>query len=168
MLFPISWREPFGMVLLEAMASGTPVLATNWGAVSEIVRDGVTGFVRNTTVELGPLIGRIGDIDRAACRNHVAEHFSSAALVGGGHQLSAGVLAEQGTVQADRRDEQHRSGGGQGDRRQVHVMLGGRKLGEPLLEGQGEQKPRQQLHAGLGHAQSLQQVSPIGVQAFGR
>jgi glycosyltransferase involved in cell wall biosynthesis len=81
MLFPISWREPFGMVLLEAMASGTPVLATNRGAVSEIVRDGVTGFVRNTTVELGALIGRIGDIDRAACRDHVAEHFSSAALV---------------------------------------------------------------------------------------
>ncbi|MDQ2789470.1 MAG: glycosyltransferase [Pseudonocardiales bacterium] len=81
LLFPISWREPFGIVLLEAMACGTPVLATNRGAVSEIVRDGVTGFVRNTTAELASVIGRIGEIDRAACRSHVAEHFSSAALV---------------------------------------------------------------------------------------
>jgi glycosyltransferase involved in cell wall biosynthesis len=81
MLFPISWREPFGMVLVEAMACGTPVLATNRGAVSEIVRDGVTGFVRDTTTELASVIGRIGEIDRAACRDHVAEHFSSAALV---------------------------------------------------------------------------------------
>lgn len=81
MLFPISWREPFGMVLVEAMACGTPVLATNRGAVPEIVRDGVTGFVRDTVAELAPLIGRIDEIDRAACRRHVAEYFSSAALV---------------------------------------------------------------------------------------
>jgi glycosyltransferase involved in cell wall biosynthesis len=81
MLFPISWREPFGMVLVEAMACGTPVLATDRGAVSEIVLDGVTGFVRNTTAELAAVIGRIGEIDRAACRSHVAEHFSSAAMV---------------------------------------------------------------------------------------
>ncbi len=81
LLFPISWREPFGMVLVEAMACGTPVLATNRGAVSEIVRDGVTGFVRDTTAELAPMISRIGEIDRAACRSHVAEYFSSAALV---------------------------------------------------------------------------------------
>jgi glycosyltransferase involved in cell wall biosynthesis len=81
LLFPISWREPFGMVLVEAMACGTPVLATDRGAVREIVRDGVTGFVRNTAAELGPLIDRLHEIDRAACRRHVAAHFSSAALV---------------------------------------------------------------------------------------
>lgn len=81
LLFPISWREPFGMVLVEAMACGTPVLATNRGAVAEIVRDGVTGFVRDTTAELALMINRIGEIDRAACRRHVADHFSSAALV---------------------------------------------------------------------------------------
>lgn len=82
MLFPIAWREPFGMVLLEAMACGTPVLATNRGAVTEIVRDGVTGFVRQTAEELGAVIGRVGEIDRAACRRHVAEHFSADALLG--------------------------------------------------------------------------------------
>ena len=83
LLFPISWREPFGMVLVEAMACGAPVLATDRGAVREIVRDGVTGFVRRTAAELGPLIDRLDEIDRAACRRHVATHFSSAALVRG-------------------------------------------------------------------------------------
>jgi glycosyltransferase involved in cell wall biosynthesis len=81
LLFPISCREPFTMVLVEAMAYGTPVLATHRGAVSEIVRDGVTGFVRDTTAELAAVIGRIGEIERAACRSHVVEHFSSAALI---------------------------------------------------------------------------------------
>jgi glycogen debranching enzyme len=80
LLFPICWREPFGMVLIEAMACGTPVLATNRGAVPEIVLDGTTGFVRDTAAELLPLIG---EIDRAACRQHVTEHFSTDALVCG-------------------------------------------------------------------------------------
>ena len=89
LLFPISWREPFGMVLVEAMACGAPVLATDRGAVREIVRDGVTGFVRDTTAELGPLVDRLGEIDRAACRRHVAEHFSRTALVHGSERLLA-------------------------------------------------------------------------------
>ncbi|MEJ3654040.1 glycosyltransferase [Actinomycetes bacterium KLBMP 9759] len=80
LLFPISWREPFGMVLVEALACGTPVLATNRGAVREIVLDGVTGFVRDSVADLGPLIERLGEIDRAACRRHAARYFSSAAL----------------------------------------------------------------------------------------
>ncbi|MCU1662780.1 MAG: glycosyl transferase family 1 [Pseudonocardia sp.] len=92
LLFPISWREPFGMVLVEAMACGTPVLATDRGAVREIVRDGVTGFVRNTAAELGPLIDRLDEIDRAACRRHVAAHFSGAALVRGYEPMLAAIL----------------------------------------------------------------------------
>ena len=89
LLFPIRWREPFGMVLIEAMACGTPVLATNRGAVPEVVLDGVTGFVRDTAAELAPLIDRIDEIDRAACRRHVAEHFSRDALVRGYTRLLA-------------------------------------------------------------------------------
>jgi hypothetical protein len=77
------------MVLVEAMACGAPVLATDRGAVREIVRDGVTGFVRDTTAELGALVDRLGEIDRAACRRHVAEHFSRTALVHGSERLLA-------------------------------------------------------------------------------
>jgi hypothetical protein len=74
------------------MACGTPVLATDRGAVREIVRDGVTGFVRNTAAELGPLIDRLDEIDRAACRRHVAAHFSGAALVRGYEPMLAAIL----------------------------------------------------------------------------
>jgi glycosyltransferase involved in cell wall biosynthesis len=89
LLFPVNWREPFGMVLIEAMACGTPVLATNRGAVPEVVLDGVTGFVRDTAAELAPLIDRIDEIDRKACRRHVTEHFSRDALVRGYTRLLA-------------------------------------------------------------------------------
>jgi len=100
LLFPISWREPFGMVLIEAMACGTPVLATNRGAVPEVVLDGVTGFVRDTPAELAPLISRIGEIDRAACRRHVAERFSTDALVRGYSRLLASVPEQRSLAPA--------------------------------------------------------------------
>jgi glycosyltransferase involved in cell wall biosynthesis len=80
LLFPISWPEPFGMVMIEAMACGTPVLATRHGAVAEVVSDGRTGFVRRTPRELAQLVGRIGEIDRRRCRRHVARSFSAQAM----------------------------------------------------------------------------------------
>lgn len=76
LLFPIRWEEPFGLVLIEAMACGTPVIAFNRGAVSEIVEDGVTGFVVNDFQGMCDAVDRIGEIDRSACRRHVTEHFS--------------------------------------------------------------------------------------------
>ena len=65
LLFPIAWPEPFGMVMIEAMACGTPVLATARGSVPEVVADGVTGFVRETPGELVEAVRRIDEIDRA-------------------------------------------------------------------------------------------------------
>ncbi len=99
-LFPIQWEEPFGMVMLEAMACGTPVVAYNRGSVSEIVRDGVTGFIidpddvdrpgkgswiikKQGVAGLVEAIKRIGEIDRAACRSHVEEHFTVTKMVEG-------------------------------------------------------------------------------------
>jgi len=98
-LFPLAWDEPFGLVMIEAMACGTPVIAYNRGSVSEIVRDGVTGFIvdppedhpqqvahrkmRGSWIIKKPgkeglleAVTRIGEIDRAACRKHVEEQFS--------------------------------------------------------------------------------------------
>ncbi|HTI34573.1 MAG TPA: glycosyltransferase family 4 protein [Miltoncostaea sp.] len=76
LVFPIRWSEPFGMVMIESMAVGTPVLATRSGSVPEVVRDGVTGFVRERPEELAEEVGRVTRLDRAACREHVRRHFS--------------------------------------------------------------------------------------------
>jgi glycosyltransferase involved in cell wall biosynthesis len=75
-LCPVNWREPFGLVLIESMACGTPVLALRNGSIPEIVAHGKTGFVTDTADELIDLMPRIGEIDRRQCRQHVAKHFS--------------------------------------------------------------------------------------------
>jgi glycosyltransferase involved in cell wall biosynthesis len=74
-LFPISWEEPFGLVVAEAMAAGTPVVATPRGSMPELVEPGVTGFLAETDEELARLVGRIGEIDRADCRRRAGERF---------------------------------------------------------------------------------------------
>jgi glycosyltransferase involved in cell wall biosynthesis len=66
-LFPISWDEPFGLVVAEAMAAGTPVIATPRGSLPELVEHGVTGFLGDTDEELAGFVGRAAEIDRAAC-----------------------------------------------------------------------------------------------------
>ncbi len=75
-LFPIQWEEPFGLVMVEAMACGTPVLATRLGAVPEVVEHGVTGFLADSPEELAPYIGRIDELDPLACRLAAEKRFS--------------------------------------------------------------------------------------------
>jgi glycosyltransferase involved in cell wall biosynthesis len=81
LLNPISWPEPFGMVMVEALACGTPVLTTKFGAAPEIVADAVTGFVRSEEAGLVDALRRIGEIDRTACRRRVEERFSAERMV---------------------------------------------------------------------------------------
>ncbi len=76
-LFPIRWGEPFGMVLIESMASGTPVLAFEKGAVPEIVVHGETGYISNSVDSMVEDVKRIGRIAPEACRRRVETHFSS-------------------------------------------------------------------------------------------
>jgi glycosyltransferase involved in cell wall biosynthesis len=83
MVFPIRWPEPFGLVMVEAMACGTPVITTNWGAAPELVEDGVTGFRRDGEDDLVEMIGQVGSLDPAACRRRVEELFSGEAMVRG-------------------------------------------------------------------------------------
>jgi glycosyltransferase involved in cell wall biosynthesis len=80
LLFPIRWPEPFGLVMVEAMACGTPVLALREGSVPEVVQDGVTGFIRDSEDELVDALKRIDEIDRARCRAEVEQRFSPAAM----------------------------------------------------------------------------------------
>ena len=75
-LFPIKWGEPFGLVMIESMACGTPILAFNEGAVPEIVVDGKTGFVVDSLSEMIGAIERIDSIDPRECRRHVRDSFS--------------------------------------------------------------------------------------------
>lgn len=85
-LFPIDWEEPFGLVMTEAMACGTPVIATPRGSVPEVIADGETGFIvpveeyAEAAVEA---IHRLGDIDPRACRAWVEKRFSKESMVAG-------------------------------------------------------------------------------------
>lgn len=81
MVVPIRWNEPFGIVFAEALACGTPVISCPTGALPEIVRPGVEGFLIESIEEGCEAVGKIGTIDRAACRRRAVEHFSADAVV---------------------------------------------------------------------------------------
>jgi glycosyltransferase involved in cell wall biosynthesis len=81
LLNPIAWPEPFGMVMVEALACGTPVVATPCGAVPEIVDDGRTGFVRRGEAGLASALIAVSELDRQACRRAVTERFSGERMV---------------------------------------------------------------------------------------
>ncbi|MFN3433967.1 MAG: glycosyltransferase family 4 protein [Sphingomonas sp.] len=76
LLHLINFDEPFGLSVVEAMACGTPVIAINRGSMPELIDDGVTGFLVDSVEEAIAAVGRLGEIDRAACRRAVAERFS--------------------------------------------------------------------------------------------
>jgi glycosyltransferase involved in cell wall biosynthesis len=76
LLFPINWPEPFGLVMIEALACGTPVIAYPAGSVPEIVRDGVNGFLVNDINSAVVAVGRISELDRLECRHHFELHFT--------------------------------------------------------------------------------------------
>jgi glycosyltransferase involved in cell wall biosynthesis len=77
LLFPIDWPEPFGLVMIEAMACGTPVLAFRRGSVAEIIDQGVTGAVVDTMDEALRMLPRVLALDRHAVRRRFEQRFSS-------------------------------------------------------------------------------------------
>lgn len=81
LLNPIQWAEPFGLVMIEAMACGTPVIASPYGAAPEIVDDGITGYLCSTEDELSDAISAVGRLSRQSCRRAVSERFSTARMV---------------------------------------------------------------------------------------
>ena len=94
MLMPIRWDEPFGMVMVEAMACGTPVIAFEEGAAPEIVVDGSTGFVVDDEQEMADAIGRLDEISPERCREHVAERYdvpTVARAYAGAYREAAGL-----------------------------------------------------------------------------
>jgi glycosyltransferase involved in cell wall biosynthesis len=82
-LFPIAWREPFGLVMIESMATGTPVIAMNMGAVPEVIAHGITGMVCTSYEEMAAMIPHALQLNRHNCRKHVENNFSVACMVDG-------------------------------------------------------------------------------------
>jgi len=80
LLFPIDWPEPFGLVMIEAMACGTPVIAYNSGSVPEVMEDGVTGFIVEGLDDAAKSVSRVCDVSRARCRNTFERRFAASRM----------------------------------------------------------------------------------------
>ncbi|MGA3489798.1 glycosyltransferase family 4 protein [Micromonosporaceae bacterium DT55] len=87
LIMPLQWEEPFGMVMVEAMATGTPVVALSRGAVPEVVRHGVTGFSCAGPEELSRALGQAHRLDPQDCVRHVDDHFSTTRMAAGYEQI---------------------------------------------------------------------------------
>jgi glycosyltransferase involved in cell wall biosynthesis len=92
-LMPGSWPEPFGLVAIEALACGTPVIARRTGALPEIVRDGVDGFFGDDVPAMAFKVGRVDDLDRRAIRESVIERFSVERMTDGYEAIYRTMLA---------------------------------------------------------------------------
>ncbi|HUZ93162.1 MAG TPA: glycosyltransferase family 4 protein [Candidatus Paceibacterota bacterium] len=97
MLHPVTWREPFGLAMIEAMACGCPVVGFNRGSVPELVVNGKTGFVANDFEEMAEAILRIKEIKRAACRAHALKNFSAPRMADDYEKLFYRILGEKKT-----------------------------------------------------------------------
>jgi glycosyltransferase involved in cell wall biosynthesis len=94
-LFPITWREPFGLVMIESMASGTPVIAMDLGSTSEVIAHEKTGFLCNSVEDCLEGLANIDRIDRQDCRQHVEDYFSVRQMVDGYEAVYQKILAER-------------------------------------------------------------------------
>lgn len=83
LLFPINWPEPFGLVMIEALACGTPVIAWNTGSVPEVIEHGVTGFIVNNDEEAIEALARVNELDRKKIRAEFERRFSAGAMAAG-------------------------------------------------------------------------------------
>jgi glycosyltransferase involved in cell wall biosynthesis len=98
LLFPIDWPEPFGLVMIEAMACGTPVVAWGCGSTPEVIDNGVTGFIVSSDAEADQAVWRAKSLDRAAVRNRFDQRFSSAVMASRYVELYGGLAVSNPQV----------------------------------------------------------------------
>ena len=94
LLNPIQWPEPFGLVMIESLACGTPVVTTSAGSVPEIIDDGVTGFIRDDVGDLADMLDKATTLDRGKCRRVVQDRFSVSRMVADHLKLYAELIDE--------------------------------------------------------------------------
>jgi glycosyltransferase involved in cell wall biosynthesis len=93
LLLPLQWEEPFGLVMIEALSCGTPVVALRRGAVPEVVVDGVTGYIRDDPSELVDALDRLDEIDPRACRERAESEFDVPVMLSRYEQVYRDVVA---------------------------------------------------------------------------
>jgi glycosyltransferase involved in cell wall biosynthesis len=100
LLFPINWPEPFGLVMIEAMACGTPVIAYPRGSVNEIMEHGRSGFLVSTLEEAVAAVRQVAGLDRAQCRRVFEERFTASRMASGYVRVYERVIAQQRRARA--------------------------------------------------------------------
>jgi len=101
LLVPIRWEEPFGLVMIEAMLCGTPVISFRRGAAVELVEDGVTGYQVDSEAEMADVLaGPVAAIDREACRARAVELYSTRVMVDAYERLYREILEESGKTRS--------------------------------------------------------------------
>ena len=101
LLFPIEWDEPFGLVMVEALAAGTPVIGFRRASVPEVILDGRSGFVVDDIAGMADAIGRLADIDRGACRAEAVQRFSVGRMVDDVETMYRRILAGAGAASGE-------------------------------------------------------------------
>ncbi|MEC4814080.1 MAG: glycosyltransferase family 4 protein [Scytonema sp. PMC 1069.18] len=94
-LFPITWREPFGLVMVESMAAGTPVIAINLGSASEVISHGLSGFVCSNIEECINSIDKAAQLERHAVRQYVSQRFGVQQMTDGYEAVYRQILEEK-------------------------------------------------------------------------
>lgn len=103
-LFPITWKEPFGLVMIESMVTGTPVIAMNLGSASEVIAHGVSGFLCETITQCVDAIAPAAQLNRRACRDHVLMNFTAKRMADGYEAVYQKILAEKYSRNGQKRD----------------------------------------------------------------
>jgi glycosyltransferase involved in cell wall biosynthesis len=103
-LFPITWKEPFGLVMIESMVTGTPVIAMSLGSAPEVIAHGVSGFLCHSVEECINAIAPAAQLDRHACRDHVLMNFTAKRMTDGYESVYQKILGEKYSRNGQKRD----------------------------------------------------------------